>query len=121
MRSSMCPGCRSSAPTRRDMLRASANGFGMLALSALVTDRAFGAADGGRAPGPHFKSRAKNVIFCFMDGGVSHVDSFDPKPKLAELDGKDVGKVDNPTANANRKWLKSPWKFEPRGKSGMPI
>jgi hypothetical protein len=99
------------------MLRDSANGFGLLALSALMADRAY--ADGPRPPGPHFKPRAKNVIFCFMDGGVSHVDSFDPKPKLAELDGKDVGKVDNPTANQNRKWLRSPWKFKQHGRSGL--
>src|SRR4051794_37110923 len=56
-----------------------------------------------------------------MDGGVSHVDSFDPKPKLGELDGKDVGKVDNPTANVNRKWLKSPWTFQRYGQSGLPV
>ena len=94
-------------PTRRAMLQASANGFGGLALSALLAERT-AASD---APVPHLRARAKNVIFCFMDGGVSHVDSFDPKPKLAELDGKDVGKVDNPTANVNRKWLRSPWQF----------
>jgi len=56
-----------------------------------------------------------------MDGGVSHVDSFDPKPKLAELDGKPAGKIDNPTANVNRRWLKSPWKFNRHGRSGLPI
>jgi hypothetical protein len=56
-----------------------------------------------------------------MDGGVSHVDSFDPKPQLAIQDGKDVGKVDNPTANKNRKWLKSPWTFKPHGRSGLAV
>jgi hypothetical protein len=56
-----------------------------------------------------------------MDGGVSHVDSFDPKPKLAELDGKDAGKMDNPTANVNRKWLKSPWAFARHGRSGLAV
>ena len=91
-----CPGVvrHSAPPTRREMLRAAANGFGYLALSALMADRA--SADPATRRGPHFRPRAKNVIFCFMDGGVSHVDSFDPKPKLAELDGKDVGQVDNP-------------------------
>jgi hypothetical protein len=72
-------------------------------------------------PGPHFRPRAKNIIFCFMDGGVSHVDSFDPKPMLAKLDGKPVGKVENPTANINRKWLASPWKFRRHGQSGLPV
>ncbi len=109
----------SAPPTRREILRAAANGFGYLALSALMADRA--SADPVTRRGPHFRPRAKNVIFCFMDGGVSHVDSFDPKPKLAEVDGKDVGRVDNPTANANRKWLKSPWTFRPHGQSGLPV
>jgi hypothetical protein len=101
------------------MLQATANGFGALALSALMADRAPAAQHG--APGPHFRPRARNVIFCFMDGGVSHVDSFDPKPKLTELDGKPVGKVENPTANVNRKWLASPWKFARHGQSGLPV
>ena len=47
-------------------------------------------------PQPHFAPKAKNVIFCFMDGGVSHVDSFDPKPKLDELDGKAVHRIEEP-------------------------
>jgi len=105
--------------SRRHLLRTSANGFGYLALSALLADGA--AADTPAGPEPHFRPRAKNVIFCFMDGGVSHVDSFDPKPKLAEQDGKPVGKVDNPTAGGNRKWLQSPWKFHKHGQSGLPV
>jgi hypothetical protein len=117
---SRCPGCRTSAPTRRDLLRTTANGFGLLALSALLSDRADAEVTPG-LPKPHFKPRAKNVIFCFMDGGVSHVDSFDPKPKLVQLDGQTVSKVDNPTANGNRKWLQSPWKFQRHGQSGLPI
>jgi hypothetical protein len=70
---------------------------------------------------PHHAPKAKNVIFLFMDGGVSHVDSYDPKPKLTELDGKRVGKVDNPTAGGDRKWLKCPWSFKQYGQSGMPV
>src|SRR5688500_7294579 len=99
--SASCPGRATSPVSRRDLLRSTANGFGLLALSALMADRAY--AD--TPPAPHFRPRARNVIFLFMDGGVSHVDSFDPKPKLADLDGKDAGKIDNPTANVNRKWL----------------
>src|SRR5262249_35905668 len=93
----------------------------------LLADRAFTgtatAADRAGVPQPHFKPRAKNVIFCFMDGGVSQVDSFDPKPKLAALDTKELGKkVDNPTANmGNRKWLKSPWAFKRYGRSGLEV
>jgi hypothetical protein len=61
------------------------------------------------------------VIFLFMDGGVSHVDSFDPKPTLDRQDGKPFLDSKNPTANGRRQWLKSPWPFRPRGKSGMPV
>ncbi len=112
-----CPGRGLPLPTRRELLRTSATGFGMLALSALLADRAFAG-----TPGPHFKPRARNVIFCFMDGGVGHVDSFDPKPKLTELDGKECSKVDDPTLNQNnRKWLKSPWGFKRYGRSGLEV
>src|SRR5690349_9952858 len=76
----VCPGFLAVPPTRRQLLAAGANGFGLLALSALLAERGFAAAS--RVPGPHFKEKAKHVIFCFMDGGVSHVDSFDPKPEL---------------------------------------
>ncbi len=119
---SSCPGFRARPVSRREMLATAANGFGMVALSALM-------ADGVRANSPvdvtaarrHFPVKAKNVIFCFMDGGVSHVDSFDPKPKLDELDGKPFTESKNPTANGNRQWLKSPWTFQKYGQSGMPI
>lgn len=113
-----CPGRVPAMISRRDMLKTSANGFGMVALSSLLVDRS--RAD-VVAVGPHFKSKAKSVIFCFMDGGVSHVDSFDPKPELEELNGQPVGEVDNPTANKDRKWLKSPWAFSRHGQSGMPV
>ena len=103
--------------SRRELLKASANGFGMLALSALMSERGYG----NPVAQPHFRAKAKNVIFCFMDGGVSHVDSFDPKPKLDQLDDQPAGKIDNPPANQNRKWLKSPWKFRRHGESGNPV
>lgn len=116
-----CPGrLPGRSLSRRDLLKHSATGFGMLALSALMADEAY-AGLANPQPKPHFPARAKNVIFLFMDGGVSHVDSFDPKPKLTELHGKQVGKVDNPTAGGNRKWLKSPWNFKQYGQSGMWI
>jgi hypothetical protein len=102
--------------SRRELLQASANGFGFLALTALLQREAQGAA-------PHFKPRAKNVIFCFMDGGVSHIESFDPKPKVDALDGKPAEKVDNnPAANmGKRQWRKSNWAFQRYGKSGLAV
>jgi hypothetical protein len=105
-----CPGHAARPLTRRQMLQGTANGFGLLALSALLADRAYGAA---HKLGPHFTPKAKNVIFLFMDGGVSHVDSFDPKPELARRDGQ--------TYQGNRKWWKSPWRFRRHGRSGLPV
>ena len=97
--------------TRRAMLESTANGFGLVALSALLADRA--CADPPAGPRPHFAARARNVIFLFMDGGVSHVDTFDPKPELERRDGQ--------TYQGNRKWLRSPWRFRNHGQSGLPV
>lgn len=74
---------------------------------------------------PHFPGKAKSVIFLFMSGGVSHVDSFDPKPKLVADHGKQVT-FDHPeTKNRpgyEKLFLKKPdWKFAPRGKSGIEV
>src|SRR5215475_14470592 len=93
-----CPGRSSVPPTRRALLRSGANGFGLLALSALLRDRTFAAPPAADSPRPHFAPKARNVIFCFMDGGVSHVDSFDPKPELDRLDGQ--------VHRGNRRWLR---------------
>ncbi|MSR58794.1 MAG: DUF1501 domain-containing protein [Planctomycetaceae bacterium] len=104
------------------MLATAANGFGLLALSGLLAEtRAASRQPGAELPLRHFAPKAKNVIFCFMDGGVSHVDSFDPKAKLAELDGQPFTESKNPTANGTRQWLKSPWSFQQHGQSGMPV
>jgi hypothetical protein len=105
--------------SRRDMLRASALGFGSLALQGILAEAqpTHPAPDGSRLA----NRRARNVIFCFMDGGVSHVDSFDPKPELDRRDGQLYTDSRNPTAMGNRRWLKSPWTFRRRGQSGMPI
>jgi len=90
------------------MLREASTGFGYLALAGLTQAK------------PHFAPKAKRIVFCFMPGGVSHMDSFDPKPKLAELDGKPA-KLDNYVAGPNRKWLGSPWKFQQYGQSGLTV
>src|SRR4029434_9605953 len=82
--------CHHFAPaiTRRAMLRASAGGFGHLVLSALGSRSAMAAPGPGpnasplAARTPHFPARAKRIIFLFMWGGPSHVDLFDPKPRL---------------------------------------
>ena len=111
-----CPGSV-RAMTRRDALRLASNGFGYLSFSALATEEA--AAD-GRLLQPHFSPKATNVIFLFMPGGVSHMESFDPKPKLAELDGKPA-KLDNYLAGPDRKWLRCLWEFKQYGQCGAPV
>jgi hypothetical protein len=118
-----CPGRQTAPLTRREMLATAANGFGMMALSGLLATPGRAASNpfSNSLPHPHFRPRVKNVIFCFMDGGVSHVDSFDPKPKLTELNGKPFTESKNPTANGNRKWLQSPWPFRQHGQCGMPV
>src|SRR3954447_7967295 len=117
----MVTSSRTTMPTsmmhRRQLLQSSAQGFGWLAFCGMLANES----KADELPRPHFRPRARNVIFCFMDGGVSHVDSFDPKPKLAQLDGKDTGSVDNPTANVNRKWRQSPWALARHGRSGLAV
>jgi hypothetical protein len=119
MSHSICPGYLPIPLSRRDMLRASAQGFGWLALCGLLAQET--SAQDERLPQPHHRPRAKNVIFCFMDGGVSQVDSFDPKPELDRRDNQLFLDSRNPTAMGNRRWLKSPWTFRQRGQSGMPV
>ena len=76
---------------------------------------------GAAADELHLPAKVKNVIFCFMPGGVSHIDTFDPKPKLAELDGKPFDGFYQVGAKkeTNRKWVKSPWAFKQHGQSGL--
>lgn len=112
--------------SRRQWLGQSACGFGQVALwGLLASERAAAGAPtvGPLAPQrPHFPARAKRVVFLFMHGGVSHVDSWDPKPKLTELNGKplpfDKPKFEfAPTGNL----LASPWKFQRYGQSGIEV
>lgn len=106
--------------SRRDLLAQASNGFGLMALAGLMSESKATETSGvvpGSAP-----ARAKHVILCFMDGGPSHVDTFDYKPELARQQGKPIGdsqvsKLSQSTAG--RVWLGSPWKFSQRGQSGL--
>ena len=119
--------------SRRTLLRSSAVGFGSLALAALLADESRGeAAPGAAAAGPtadplaarppHFAPRAKRVIFLFMKGGPSQVDTFDPKPLLDRDDGKPVPFA-KPRVQfaATGNLLRSPWKFAQHGQSGLSV
>ncbi len=115
----LCPGCESPPVTRRGFLKRSSMGFGMLALAGLTNQWATAET---KRPLPHFPPRAKHVIFLFMDGGVSHVDTFDPKPELTKRNGQLAQWQADARSQAltpNRKWLKSLWDFKQRGKSGL--
>jgi hypothetical protein len=69
---------------------------------------------------PHFPAKAKRVIFIFSNGGVSHMDTFDPKPKLFAADGKTTG-VGGGLSNQQRVLLKPGWQFRPGGKCGTEV
>ncbi len=95
------------------MLQRCANGFGAVALTALLAEEL-------RAT--HFAARARNVIFLYMDGGPSQVDTFDYKPLLDKYDGRDphsVFKVEPTQFDAVGKVMSCPWKFKQRGNSGL--
>lgn len=108
---------------RREMLRRCSLGFGTLALSALFAKPAFASPPpGALVRPPHFPPRAKHVIFAYMSGGVSHVDSFDPKPELQRRHGQPMPVPVKPTMfNDNGNIMASPWEARPRGQSGVEM
>jgi hypothetical protein len=116
--------------SRRQLLARSANGFGALALSALLAERDYGAAAPDLAsplaarPG-HHPARATSVIFLYMDGGPSQMDTFDPKPRLNREDGKPIhmpvpASQFTPAGSAGRV-MGSPFRFNRHGQSGIDI
>ena len=115
-----CPGRTPADFSRRGFLRQSSAGFGWLALAGLLADRAFGGTSAAEARS--LVPKARNIIFCFMDGGPSHVDTFDPKPMLKKHEGKPIGESavsKRAQATAGRVWMGSPWEFKQRGQSGL--
>jgi hypothetical protein len=120
-----------NSPSRRQMLKQFANGFGMLGLAPLLAQDLFaGVASGSAADatgplavkGLHHAAKAKRIIFLFMSGGPSHVDTFDPKPRLAIDNGKPLPfampkLVRTKTGNL----LGSPYKFQKHGQSGIEV
>ncbi len=107
--------------SRREVLRRAGAGFGSLALAALLADEPALAnrSDQPLAPrAPHLPARARRVIFLFMPGGPSQVDTFDPKPRLTRDHGKPAPKL---YLGQTRKLLASPWKFRKQGESGLEV
>ncbi len=119
--------------SRRSWLRAAGLGFGSLGLTALLGEenRLLAAAQqptlqsgNPLAPRPpHFAPKAKRVIFLFMHGGPSSIDSFDPKERLVRDNGKPLP-IKRPLAFADGKvgpLMKPLWDFKPGGQSGIPV
>ncbi|MBX9625656.1 MAG: DUF1501 domain-containing protein [Gemmataceae bacterium] len=114
--------------TRRELLTRSANGFGALAFAALSAEASGGREPPGADPSPfapkkpHFEPKATSVIFLYMDGGPSQIDTFDPKPALEKYHGRPFpAKVEPTQFNNVGATLASPWKFAKRGQSGLPV
>src|SRR3954465_6527971 len=107
-------------PSRRQLLRRAGAGFGSLALTAMLAEevRATSAENPLTPRAPHFPARARRVIFLFMPGGPSQVDTFDPKPRLARDNGKPSPKL---YLGQKRNLLASPWKFRKYGQSGLDV
>jgi hypothetical protein len=114
--------------SRRDFLTRAGGGLGLLALFSLL-EREGGAADGTAvnllaAHKPHFEPLAKSVIWCFLDGGPSHIDLFDPKPDLQKLDGKPLpGSFTRPVTSMGKTaytpLLGTKRSFKQHGQSGL--
>jgi hypothetical protein len=121
MNSSMAAGM-----TRRTFLGRSAAGIGSIALGSLLQND-LAAGQGGALTSYHHRAKAKRVIFLFMAGGPSHIDLFDPKPKLNELNGKPIpdellkDHQQFALIRGRPNFRTSPYKFKPRGQSGTVV
>lgn len=112
--------------SRRALLQKAGGGIGMLALNSLLNQTSFGIENNPTNPlaskQPHYEAKAKNVIWLFINGGPSHVDTWDYKPGLVKADGQKLEGFDNTTGffdNAVGPLLKSPFEFKQHGESGM--
>jgi len=124
-----CQQCQPSTLNRRDFLQRAGAGFGMLGLQALLGREGLLASDAVSANPlsprlPHFPGKAKSVIFLFMYGGPSQVDTFDYKPALEKHHGQKIDKVSFGTSKIDRIYkggslMKSPFGFDRHGESGL--
>ncbi|MBM3774497.1 MAG: DUF1501 domain-containing protein, partial [Acidobacteria bacterium] len=103
--------------SRRDLLRQMGGGFGMLALADVLRSSTLPLAP----KAPHFPPKAKHVIFLFLNGGVSQVDTFDPKPLLTRHHGKPIPSGNLKTERTTGNLLASPFRFRKCGKSGIEV
>ena len=114
---------------RRDILQRSGMGAGMLGLAGVLADAGLTReANAATAPlnplapkQPHFPAKAKRIIHLFMNGGPSHVDTFDPKPELTKRHGQKLPTPNLRTERPTGAAFKSPFRFRPRGDSGIEV
>src|SRR5688572_2286892 len=104
-------------PTRRDVIRSLVGGS--LLLPGVVSEL-LAATDPLAPKPPPSAAKAKRIILLFSSGGVSHIDTFDPKPKLISADGKTVG-AGGGLSNEKRPLLRPRWPFRPGGKCGTAV
>jgi hypothetical protein len=102
------------------MLQRMSAGFGMLGLAGLLGPRAALATANGSTPAPHFAPRARRVIFLFLNGGPSHVDTFDPKPALKTHEGR-LPEGELYKKNKGSGYMPSPLQFARHGQSGIEV
>ena len=113
-----------SLPARRQFLQQAGLGFGSLALASLLHQDSQGAVSPGTNPldlkSPDFPGRVKSIIWLFMTGGPSQVDTWDYKPELQKRDGQDLAGSDPKTGffTTSGKCLKSPFQWKQHGESG---
>src|SRR5712671_5156810 len=112
--------------SRRELLERCGTGLGMLALAGIcASDTPLSAAPSTFDPLapklPHFPARAKHVVHLFMNGGPSHVDTFDPKPALDKYHGKPLDLGHLRTERKTGAAMRSPFKFKKYGRSGIEV
>src|SRR5450432_2183416 len=107
--------------TRREMLQRSGMGFAALGLSGLLAEQVSAALTPLTPKRPHSPGKATRVIHLCMNGGPSHVDTFDPKPSLAKYAGKELPTPNLPTERKTGAAFPSPFKFQKYGQSEIEV
>ncbi len=121
-----CAGPRAGwNPNRRDFIYSLGASLGSVALTGMLANEASASSVNPMAPRPgHFPSKAKRCIFLMMEGGPSHIDTFDPKPKLKELHLKEFnrsGEQQSAMASGKRYFVESPFEFKKYGQGGADM
>jgi len=104
---------------RREILRLMGNGFGTLGLARMLERPA--RSSPGESRGPHFAPKATRIVYLFLNGGMSHIDTFDPKPVLDQRHGEPLPGPKIKTDRASGNLMRSPFRFKKHGQSGIEV